>query len=216
MGILIDSALGLAWQPEGEACSDQAKLLRKAWSAVYTVVRHEKAVHARLMAKQIRSFLPFYTSTRRWRNGVRREIQHPLWPGYLFVCFGADERVRVLQSAGVVHIVGNGSSPLSLDDHEMHALRIGSQCASVRPHPFSSAGSTLRIKSGPLRGLEGYVEKDGCDLKFVVNIHLIQRSYSISVQASDLASVDRVEDWSCLRLEKCDTSGASRTVSHLL
>ena len=140
VGILIDSALGLAWQPEGEACSDQAKLLRKAWSAVYTVVRHEKAVHARLMAKQIRSFLPFYTSARRWRNGVRREIQHPLWPGYLFVCFGADERVRVLQSAGVVHIVGNGSSPLSLDDHEMHALRIGSHGHPSAPS-FSSAGS---------------------------------------------------------------------------
>ena len=194
MGIPLDSAKGLAWQPEGEVCRDQPKLLREAWFAVYTAVRHEKAVRARLMAKQIRSFLPFYTAARRWRNRVRREIQHPLWPGYLFVSFEVDERVRVLQTAGVVHIVGNGSSPLLLDDHEMDALRIGGQCASLRPHPFLFADNTVCIKRGPLQGLEGYVEKDGCDLRFVVNIHLIQRSYSISVQASDLASVERVED----------------------
>jgi transcription antitermination factor NusG len=169
-------------------------LLRDAWFAVYTAPRREKAVHARLMAKQIRSFLPFYTAARRWRNRVRREIQHPLWPGYLFVSFDVDERVRVLQTAGVLHIVGNGSSPLLLDDHEMDALRISGQCASLRPHPFLFADNTVCIKRGPLQGLEGYVEKDGCDLRFVVNIHLIQRSYSISVQASDLASVERVED----------------------
>ena len=119
MGIPLDSAKSLAWQPEGDVCRDQPKLLREAWFAVYTAVRHEKAVRARLMAEQIRSFLPFYTVARRWRNGVRREIQHPLWPGYLFVSFEVDERVRVLQTAGVVHIVGNGSSPLLLDDHEM-------------------------------------------------------------------------------------------------
>jgi hypothetical protein len=42
--------------------------------------------------------------------------------GLLFVCFGIDERIRVLQTSGVSHIVGNGLSPLMLDDQEMHAL----------------------------------------------------------------------------------------------
>jgi len=34
--------------------------------------------------------------------------------------------------------------------------------------------------------LKGYVEKDGCDLMVVVNIHLIQRSFAIRLQARDL------------------------------
>lgn len=179
---------------KGHVSCDQPEPVTDAWFAVYTAPRHEKAVRARLSAKQIRSFLPVYSTARRWRNGVRREIQHPLWPGYLFVHFGIDERIRVLQTPGVLHIVGNGLSPLMLDDHDIHALRMGGQCASLQPHPFLSADNIVCITRGPLQGLEGYVEKDGCDLIFVVNIHSIQRSFSIRVEATDLVLNDRVEN----------------------
>ena len=84
---------------------------RKTWFAVYTAPRHEKFVQAQLIAKQIQSFLPLYTNVRRWKNGVQREVQHPLFPGYVFVCLGADERLPVLQTTGVVYFVGNGAAP---------------------------------------------------------------------------------------------------------
>jgi transcription antitermination factor NusG len=193
MDVPVPPDPSLAWRRPESSC-DQLKSVKEAWFVVYAAVRHEKAVHARLMAKQIRSFLPFYSAARRWKNGVRREIQHPLWPGYLFVSFGIDERLRVLQTSGVLHIVGNGSSPLMLDDHVVRALRIASQCASLRPHPFLHADNLVCITRGPLQGLQGYVEKDGCDLTFVVNIDLIQRSYSIRVEASDPVSTHSVKN----------------------
>ena len=74
--------------------------VKKAWFAVYTAPRHEKFVQAQLTAKQIQSFLPVYSAVRRWKNGVRREIQHPLFPGYVFVCLDANERLPVMQTAG--------------------------------------------------------------------------------------------------------------------
>ena len=179
------SKRALAWPPS-EACDSHTRVSKKAWYAVYTAPRHEKSVQAQLTAKQIPSFLPLYTAVRRWRNGVRREIQHPLFPGYVFVCFGEGERLPVVQTSGVVYIVGNGTSPLPLDDHEIHALRVGAQRASLMPRPFVSAGDTVCITRGPFRGVKGYVEQDGSDLTFVVTIQLIQRSFAIRVDVSDL------------------------------
>jgi transcriptional antiterminator NusG len=159
---------------------------KKTWFAAYTAPRHEKFVQTQLVAKQIQSFLPVYSAVRRWKNGVRREIQHPLFPGYVFVCLEANERLPVMQTAGVVYIVGNGSSPLPVDDQEMHALRIGTQHASLSPHAPVSAGDTVCITSGPFKGVKGRVQGSGGNLKFVVTIQLIQKSFAIDVHACDL------------------------------
>jgi transcription termination/antitermination protein NusG len=159
---------------------------KKTWFAVYTAPRHEKFVQAQLHAKQIQSFLPCYVATRRWKNRVQREIEHPLFPGYVFVHLAANERLPVVQTSGVVYIVGNGAEPLPIDDHQMHALRVGAEFASLEPHPFLRAGETVCITRGPFRGVRGYVEQDGGDLTFVVSIQLIQKSFAIRVRAEDL------------------------------
>ena len=83
-------------------------------------------------------------------------------------------------------LLETGRRLLALDDHEMHALRIASQCALLRPHAFLCPANTVCITQGPLQGLKGYMEKHGCDLMFVVNIHLIQKSFAIRVHATDL------------------------------
>jgi transcription termination/antitermination protein NusG len=173
-------------RPRVQAIDSPPRVGKKAWYAAYTAPRHEKVVQAQLAAKQIQSFLPLYTAVRRWKNGVRREIEHPLLPGYVFVCLGDGEWLPVVQTSGVVYIVGNGSSPLPLDDHEIQALRVGAQRASLMPRPFLCAGDMVRITRGPLRGVKGYVEHDGSDLTFVVTIQLIQRSFAIRVDCNDL------------------------------
>jgi transcription antitermination factor NusG len=172
--------------PPIEASRVFPQVTKKAWFAAYTAPRHEKFVQTQLVAKQIQSFLPVYSVVRRWKNGVQREIQHPLFPGYVFVCLEANERLPVMQTAGVVYIVGNGSSPLPVDDQEMHALRIGTQQASLSPHPPVSAGDTVCITNGPFKGVKGRIQGSGGSLKFVVTIQLIQRSFAIDVHACDL------------------------------
>ena len=175
-----------ATKPRVEASAMYPSASTKTWFAVYTAARHEKFVQAQLVAKQIQSFLPVYTDIRRWKNGVRREVQHPLFPGYLFVCVDANERLPVVQTAGVVSIVGNGTSPVPVDDQEIHALRIAAQRASLVPHPVPRAGDTVCIKRGPFQGVRGHVQRDRGNLTFVVTIQLIQRSFAIGVQACDL------------------------------
>jgi len=185
--LLIPSVLDRGvTKPRVEATAIHPNVSKRKWFAVYTAARHEKFVQAQLIAKQIQSFLPLYTSVRRWKNGVRREIQYPLFPGYVFVCVDANERLPVVQTTGVVYIVSNGTAPLAVDDQEMHALRIGAQRASLSPHPLPSAGDTVCIKRGPFQGVRGHVQQDRGNLTFVVTIQLIQRSFAIGVQACDL------------------------------
>jgi transcription antitermination factor NusG len=160
----------------------QPEAPKDAWFAVYTVPRHEKVVHARLMAKQIQSFLPLYTIERRWKNGVRREVQFPLFPEYVFVSLRARDRLSVLQTSGVAYIVGSRSSPLPLDDYVIYALQVGDLSASLVPHPFVYTSNMSEMASGPLRGVRGYQESDGGDPVFVVNVELIQRSFAIRMK----------------------------------
>jgi hypothetical protein len=82
-------------KPRVEASAIDPDASKKSRFAVYTAARHEKFVQAQLIAKQIQSFLPLYATARRWKNGVRREIQHPPLPGYVFVRLGSDERLPV-------------------------------------------------------------------------------------------------------------------------
>ena len=173
-------------KPRVEATAIHPNVSKRKWFVVYTAARHEKFVQAQLIAKQIQSFLPLYTTVRQWKNGVRREIQYPLFPGYVFVRFEANERLPVVQTVGLVYLVGNGSSPLPVDDQELHALRVGSQHASISPHPTVSTGDIVCITSGPFKGVRGRVQEFGRDLKFVVTIELIQRSFAIDVHARDL------------------------------
>ena len=160
-----------------------------AWYAAYTEPRHEKFVQAQLVAKQIQSFLPLYKTVRRWNNGVRREVEHPLFPGYVFVCMGAPDRLPVMQTTGVVHIVGNRTSPLPLHDHEVRALLVGTQHGSLMPHPAPCKGEKVCITSGPFQGVTGYVQQHQGDPSLVVTIQLIQKSVAIRVNTSDLALI---------------------------
>jgi transcription antitermination factor NusG len=160
--------------------------VKKAWFAVYTAPRHEKSVHAQLTAKQIPSFLPLYSVERLWKNRVRKEVEHPLFPGYLFVHLDASQRLPVVETAGVVCIIGNGSVPLPVDDAEIQALRIASQCASLSPYPTLARGDTVSVKRGPFRGIQGRVQENKGKLMLVVTVQLIQKAFAIDVPVCDL------------------------------
>jgi transcriptional antiterminator RfaH len=117
---------------------------------------------------------------------VRREVEHPLFPGYIFVCLGPGDRLAVLQTSGVVYILGNGKSPIPLEDHEVLALRVGAQRASLVPHPFLCTGDKVCITRGPFHGVKGCVQQNDGQLTLVVTIQLLQKSFGIHVNAHDL------------------------------
>src|SRR5437667_8300361 len=81
--------------------------IRRKWFAVYTASNHEKKVERHLQMKEIESFLPLHTVTRRWKNRVTAKVDLPLFAGYVFVKIAETENVKVLEIPMVYSIVGN-------------------------------------------------------------------------------------------------------------
>jgi len=156
------------------------------WYALYTAPRHEKQVADRINRQGISCFLPLYRSMRRWKDR-RKELSLVLFPGYVFVRMALQNRFRVLQLPGAVRLVSFNGQPAPLPEDEIENLRsrlVGSN--NIEPHPYLTAGRHVRVRSGPLQGLEGIIlrTKDRC--RIVLSIHLIMRSLAVEVDDGDL------------------------------
>jgi transcription antitermination factor NusG len=171
------------------------KISAPRWFAVYTTPRHEKRVAQYLTLKGIEHYLPVYHTQRKWKDGSKVTLELPLFPGYLFVCIGRNERVPVLQVPGVLNMVGGtGRQPAALPEGEIEALRSGLIVRHARPHPLLTAGQRARIRSGALAGMEGIVVRQKNSLRVVLTMNLIQQSVAVEVDAMELDLVDAVTE----------------------
>lgn len=156
------------------------------WYAAYTCSRHEKQVSRQLCDRRIDCFLPTYQSVRRWKDR-RKEVEFPLFPGYVFVRIREAERLRVLQVSGVVQLVTFNGRPAALDSDEIESLRHGiANGVAPEPHPYLKVGRRVRVKYGPLAGVEGFLVRCKDRYRVVISIDLIMRSIAAEVQVADL------------------------------
>src|SRR5881628_232071 len=125
------------------------------WFAIQVKSTHEKRVSALLEYQTYECFLPLYTSRRRWSDRIK-QVQLPLFPGYVFCRFAMSARVPILKTPSVMRIAGIGYIPTPIDEHEITAIqRVVESGFGVSPHPFMQVGHRVRIQSGSLDGLEG-------------------------------------------------------------
>jgi transcription antitermination factor NusG len=163
--------------------------LEQRWYALYTCANHEKHVAAELHARTVEHFLPLYNCVRLWKDR-RITLALPLFPGYVFVCLALSDRLRVLQIPSVVRLVAFNGQPAALPDKDMEILRAGlSQRLVAEPHPFLTAGWRVRVRSGPLAGMEGILLRRRGKARFVVSVELIMRSLAVEVDEADLQAV---------------------------
>ena len=177
---VADAAAPAALSTVHMGCSEAS------WYAAYTSANHEKRVAAQLGAREVEHFLPLYASLRRWKDR-RVELTLPLFPGYVFVRMVLRERLRVLQIPGVAHLVGFGEGPTAVPEEEIERLRTSlARGVRAEPHPFLTAGRRVRVRSGPLEGLQGILLKRKSRVRLVVSVELIQRAMAVEMDEADL------------------------------
>jgi transcription antitermination factor NusG len=156
------------------------------WYAASTSANHEKRVAEQLTRRSVEHFLPVYQVVRRWKDR-RVMLQLPLFPGYIFVRLALHDRLKVLQVPGVVKLVGFSGTPSALPQEEIDALRT-SLAAGVRaePHPYLVVGRRVRVKSGPLTGMEGILKRKKNQDRLVISLDMILRSVAVEVSALEL------------------------------
>src|SRR5438309_7600393 len=85
------------------------------WYALQLRTRFEKVVAMHLRGKGYEEYLPTFKSRRQWSDRVK-EIELPLFPGYIFCKLDATNRLPVLVIPGVISVVSFGGSPMAVPE----------------------------------------------------------------------------------------------------
>ena len=169
---------------EFDASKNAASGESRSWFAVQSRTTHEKRVVSLLTYQNYECLLPTYMSRRRWSDRIK-EVELPLFPGYVFCRFDVHARGPVLKTPSVMGIAGIGGKPLPLDDHEVLAIqRVHRSGIGVSPSPFLQTGQRVRIEGGSLDGLEGIIEDGGRRNRLIVSVSLLQRSVAVEIDSA--------------------------------
>lgn len=159
------------------------------WYVLQTCANHEKRVRQQLDLQVVETYLPLYESVRHWKDRrVRRDL--PLFPGYLFVRLPLADRLRVLRTPSVVRIVEFGGHAAALPDQEIETLRRGlTRELGIEPYPYLKVGRRVRVRTGPLQGLEGILVRKKNRSRFVISVDLIMRSVAAEIDVAELEPI---------------------------
>jgi transcription antitermination factor NusG len=162
----------------------------KEWFAVQLRSRFEKIVALHLRSKGYEEYLPLYRSRRRWSDRMK-EIEVPLFPGYIFCKLDITDRLPLLVVPGVKFIVSSGRIPIPIPEHEIQGIqRVVDSGLHYGPWRSLCAGESVRVEYGPLRGVEGVVLRVKDEYQLIISITLLSRSVSVTIDRDCITPVN--------------------------
>ena len=172
-------------------CSAQSASTRSPWYALQCWLRKESMIAAQLEGQGFECFLPKYKSLRAWSDR-KKEVEQPLFPGYLFCRFEYTQRRPVVVTPGVLQVVGCGRTPTPIEDREIEAIQIAvASGVSGQPWPYLEVGEKVRIHTGKLSGLQGILVNFKGNHRVVLSVTLLQRSVALEVDLAWVASLEK-------------------------
>lgn len=167
----------------------RAELCHFPWFALQVRSRFEQGVAEHLGGKGFELFLPLYKCRKRWSDRIK-EVDAPLFPGYLFCRFNPQDRLPILKTPGVIQIVGTHRTPVAVNELEIEAIqKMVASGMPNQPWPFLAAGDRVRIDSGPLSGLEGILVEFRGNHRLVLSVTLLQRSAAVEIDSAFVTSL---------------------------
>ena len=165
------------------------------WYAIRTRSNFEQKVYDILCNKAIEAFLPRIMVMSR-RKDRRKKIYVPMISGYLFAHtdLNPEEHIRILQTVGVVNIVGVKGHPVPANEDEIASLMIlDGTDHTVQNRSYMKTGERVMIMEGPLKGLSGfYIRHKDKSEKVVVSIELLQRSLEVEIDGYALEKLPKL------------------------
>lgn len=158
-----------------------------AWVVIHARPRCEKKVEEICRLRGMFSYLPLLTRKKTYGGRVRTH-EVPLFSGYVFVRADAAGRAFLRQNQRVANMleVTDQATLLRQLDQVRRALE---EHEAIELFPHLSAGMKVEVRSGPLKGVEGYVHKVRNKTRIVLNIDFIQQAVSVEVDAEWLVPV---------------------------
>jgi transcription antitermination factor NusG len=157
------------------------------WYAAHTRPRCEKKLLQFCEREQLAASLPCYAAAHQYR-GKTVVFQKPLFPGYVFLQIATEQRPVILQNKHLATLLEISDQELFIRqfDEIRRALETDLE---IRLAPEIGEGQRVKIKAGPLRGVEGWVEKRNGVNIVLLRLDFIGRAAAVKVAASDLVLI---------------------------
>jgi transcription antitermination factor NusG len=169
--------------------NDEAGPMSTVWYAVHTRHQHEKLVARTLANKGFEVFLPLYSEVRQWRDRTKT-VELPLFSCYVFLRGDLDRRLAIVTTPGVHRMVATGGKLAGIPEEEIQAVRsVIENRINVEPYPFLKCGDLVRVKTGALQDLEGFLVRKKGQTRLIISVSLLERSVAVEVDAS---TVERI------------------------
>ena len=176
---LLEEASNLVGQPVAA---------QPRWVAFYTLARREKDLMRKLEAADI----PFYAPLVRRRlpspGGRVRSSYVPLFPGYVFAPVDEEQRRAALATNTIARWISIPDERTLVSDLRAIKRLVESE-KPLTPEARLESGHAVRVRSGPLRGMEGTVVKRHGEERLLVAVRFLNQGASIELEDVDLERV---------------------------
>lgn len=133
---------------------------KKYWHAVYVSSRQEKKVSQSLTIKGVEAYAPLVKTIRQWSDR-KKIVEFPLINGYVFVNITFQEHEIIYDTQGIVNFVRSEGKIAVIREVEIERLKqlvnLGYQIEAESINRKYKEGDKVKITSGALMGIEGYV-----------------------------------------------------------
>jgi transcription antitermination factor NusG len=176
---LLCSPSFASYQPDQMTTTDTL-----LWYVAHTRPRREKKLAEYCEREAFQVTLPCYRVVHKYR-GKTVTFLKPLFPGYVFLQLLVQQRQKVYQSDYVANL-------LDVPDQETFAHQLGDILHALETDlevclaPQITAGARVRIKSGPLRGLEGCVQERAGVTMVLLRLDFISQAAAVKIEATEL------------------------------
>jgi transcriptional antiterminator RfaH len=159
------------------------------WWLLYCLARKEKVLSRRLRALEIAHYCPMVKRQTRSSSGRVRTSHVPLFAGYAFLRGDEEVRYRALQTNCVSKCMPVGDPERLVRDLKRIQQLIASE-APLTPEARLTPGMRVRVRSGPLAGLEGTILERRGQTRLLVAVEFIQRGASVQIGDYQLERID--------------------------
>jgi transcription antitermination factor NusG len=160
------------------------------WHVLHVAPNHEKKVALHLFHSSVEHFLPLYSERSRWSDRSVM-LERPLFPGYIFVRFARESRLRVISLPGALRVLGKGGSDV-VDAGEIERIRGALSSGYIlRPHLALTVGTRVRIRGGIFAGTEGMVAELRNSCRVIISMSAVKQCYSLETDIRNIEILDK-------------------------
>ena len=153
----------------------------RVWWVLYTLPRREKDLLRRLRQMEIAHYGPLVRRRTRSPSGRTRQSFVPLFPSYVFMKASEEERYQAMKTNCISRYLEVADADHLVTDLRQIQQLIASD-APLTPEARLESGTLVRVRSGPMMGLEGVVIRRRGEERLLVAVEFLQQGASVLIE----------------------------------